>query len=429
MQGSIQLVGDKIYSRDFVYNSSPQRPPAVIGTKYVATPATVLFPEIVSSDTVGRYELKYQEKNVLRVYCKNTADADSPGIGTYDDPITSFAQAVKFCRCLNYLCKCGFEYLQIIILPESEIINLSDLNGYLNAKMLLIVGDMDAETKTEAYWGPTFVYNIVLANIELKNITQDIGAEYMYRCIVHSDNKIELDYAIECEISCKILVIINCFACSINCNVIMGVWNGNKRTLDLIANSTVNINIHGHWDCVIETISCSTINASGANTYGAFVQNIFFSDIKIGNPNYSNYHPSLSVSKLINSVITFDQFVPDFPYPIDPFKSWTFVSASNNAVISNSTITASAVYNYRLAEGPLIVGIKGVALPENAQYSISGLTCNLQMTVNLGQGTEDLRGYKYTCDVFKKKSGCIFGCSYSQFGTGEMPDFSCDKIQ
>lgn len=421
MQGSIQLVGDKIYSRDFVYNSSPQRPPAVIGTKYVATPATVLFPEIVSSNTVGRYDLEYQEKKVLRVYCRNTANAESSGIGTYDDPITSFAQAVKFCICLHYLCKCGFEYLQIIILPESERINLSDLGGYFYSELPLIVGDMDAETKTKAYLASRVdPYPVILANLEIKDIRAELSGNMMYKCETLSPYNINTFYAIGSKIDCDGLIMRYCFGCDINCNYIEEEGYFIKSPTELVANTILKTKNQTSNLITAKILSNSilTFDVTSSHSYAREY------DFQI----YYIYNSTINASHVcIQNVYVFSGSTINATERPDVYRVCV-CRLQSNAIVSNSTINAACRYIISSRYPNRFTNIGVVGLEYWSSYTpptLSGFTANLSVQVT----AHDFSGYEYDCALARSRGNrvmeCNQGCNHSQYGD-KTPEYTFD---
>ena len=427
MQGSIQLINSKISFRSpypdypIYFIQSPQRPPAVIGTKYVATPATVLFPEIVSSNSVGRYDLEYQEKKVLRVYCKNTTDADSPGIGTHDDPITSFAQAVNFCFCLHYFCKCGFEYLQIIILPESERINLSDLGGYFNAEMPLIVGDMDAETKTEAYLDRRVQpYSVILANLEIKDIRADLHVgTMMYKCETLSSYNVYAFYAIGSKIDCDRLIMQYCFGCDINCNHIEEDGNVIKDPIELVANSRLKTKNQTSNLVTIKTLSNSIFTFDVTSSHSYYREY----DFRI----YYIYDSTINASHVcIDNVYVFSGSTINATERPDVYRV-SVCRLTGNPIVSNSTINAICQYNIksRYEKGFTNIGLVGLEIDAGAQPILSGFTANLSVQVT----ARGLSGYKYDCVLARslgyREMSCLQGCNHSKYGN-ENPSYSFD---
>ena len=429
MQGSIQLINGKIYFRlpypDYPPDSilqSPQRPPALMGTKYVATQATVLFPEIVSSNTVGRYELEYQEKKVLRVYCRNTANAESSGIGTYDDPITDFSEAVKFCICLNYLCKCGFEYLQIFILPESERVNLSDLDGYQHTEMPLIVGDMDAETKTEAYLDrPVSSYAVILANLKIKDIRAKIHANTMIKCETLSPYSVGSYCAIASKIDCDGFIVSYCFGCDINCNYIEGEKDRNHvpEPIELIANSALKTKNQTNNLITAKTLSNSNFTFDVTSSHSYYREY----DFRI----YYIYDSTINASHVcIDNVYVFSGSTINATERPDVYRV-SVCRLTGNPIVSNSTINAICQYNIksRYEKGFTNIGLVGLEIDAGAQPILSGFTANLSVQVT----ARGLSGYKYDCVLARslgyREMTCLQGCNHSKYGN-ENPSYSFD---
>ena len=179
----VPMIGETLYV-PFHSVNTPLYPPYSIGMDIDFELVCQELPILNLSDNrFERYTLVFKKVHLLRFYCCHRSSEPPSGNGTADNPWNNFFEALKKLSQIKTICR---EFIQLVILPESDTITLSHYDQMLAADDIsdhLIIGSFDKQTFFNIkVTSSVRIYAFMLSQCNIDAYNTGIEANTLYHC-------------------------------------------------------------------------------------------------------------------------------------------------------------------------------------------------------------------------------------------------------
>ena len=293
------------------------------------TVSCIELPKLVKKDGLERYGLEYKKVRCFTFYCRHKEGEKPTGNGTKEKPWNNFSVAIKK---LSPLCEnlCT-EYVQLIVLPESDMVTYGEGSSYLEElpHKNLIIGSLDGET---------------FCKITLVNDSRQSSAGYVThscifsQCEIHLKNSRSDDYD-------AFIILRNIHKCILHCK---------DALIEHVTDSTIYF--ERRIRCLQDdggTIYNSKLEHTKERTTGYALQlrYIINSTVNLGSFDTEPIVLNLINSKLSGTCMSYDDFHIDHIYKSDIELIDTRIKDVRTIIDSSINITSKRSVAIRLSGG------------------------------------------------------------------------------